>query len=274
MEEKGWDPHINRLLSTWFDPNFVGGFLAFTTCILFGIGLFNYKKIFKKPAASLMLAGTSIIVLCALYLTYSRSAYLACGIGIITITALRSKKLLLLGGLFVVLSFSAIGKVQTRFLDLWESFQSIIGLNDYATLFNADATSRLRLTSWQNAISIIKENPIIGVGYNSFKYAQWKAGLIDSLDAHSATGSDSTILTIFATTGILGLIAYLWFYIKALIGSLKNSHTSGYHLGLTGGLVALLIHSTFVNSLLFPHLLVFFWISLALSIKIPSHSSS
>ena len=34
-----------------------------------------------------------------------------------------------------------------------------------------------------------------------------------------------------------------------------------YNLGLAGGLVTLLFHATFVNSLLFPHILVFFWIS-------------
>ncbi len=29
MQEKGWDPHIGRMLSTWFDPNFLGGFFVF-----------------------------------------------------------------------------------------------------------------------------------------------------------------------------------------------------------------------------------------------------
>jgi len=30
MNELGWDPHEGRLLSTWFDPNYVG--------IYFGVG--------------------------------------------------------------------------------------------------------------------------------------------------------------------------------------------------------------------------------------------
>ncbi|EKD63044.1 MAG: O-antigen polymerase [uncultured bacterium] len=268
MQAEGWDPHINRLLSTWFDPNFVGGFLGFTICIIFGIGLKNYKKIPQKPIETGILATIAGVLLYALYLTYSRSAYLALGFGLLIITGIKSRKLLLAGAVLIAILFITMGKFQSRFLDLWESFQSLIGLNDYATLFNPDATSRLRLDSWQNAITIIKENPFFGVGYNSFRYAQWKAGLIESVDSHSATGSDSTILTIFATTGLLGLMAYIWFYGKALFDSFKASKHSGYALGLTGGLMTLLIHSTFVNSLLFPHILVFLWISLGLLVKI------
>lgn len=29
MQLSGWDPHIGRLLSTWFDPNFIGGVPGF-----------------------------------------------------------------------------------------------------------------------------------------------------------------------------------------------------------------------------------------------------
>jgi len=37
LAEFGFDPHINRLVSTWLDPNFIGGFFAFIICILLGI---------------------------------------------------------------------------------------------------------------------------------------------------------------------------------------------------------------------------------------------
>ncbi len=47
MMQEGWDPHINRLLSTWFDPNFVGGLLGFIICILFGLTIGD-KEITKK----------------------------------------------------------------------------------------------------------------------------------------------------------------------------------------------------------------------------------
>ncbi|KKT01911.1 MAG: O-antigen polymerase family protein [Candidatus Peregrinibacteria bacterium GW2011_GWF2_43_17] len=271
MMEEGWDPHINRLLSTWFDPNFVGGFLAFIICILFGIQISD-KKFYKHP----LLFISSLFLLFSLYLTYSRSAYLACGIGILVITALKSRKLFLLGMLTVTILFVTLGKAQERFLDLWESAKSILVQDGFNSYFNPDATSRLRVDSWQNALAIIKENFWFGCGYNAYKYSAWKLGMVADLEEHSSTGSDSSLLNIFATTGIFGFVAYLWFYMKALIIGFKNK-TDGYNLGLTGALIALLAHATFVNSLLFPHMLVFFWISLGLlnaSPNTPAHLSS
>ncbi len=271
MMAEGWDPHINRLLSTWFDPNFVGGLLGFVVCIWFGIFLSHYKKL--KPTGLIILLSAACILLSALYLTYSRSAYLACGIGLLVITAIKSRKLLILGIFSIGLVFLTMGQAQDRLVDLWESFQSILGTSNYASMFNTDATSRLRLESWQNAITVIKEHFWLGSGYNSYKYAQWKLGLINDIDLHHSTGSDSTLLNIFATTGLFGIISYLWFYGKAWITAFLQSSSSptfqsSYNLGLTGALIAILAHATFVNSLLFAHILVFFWISLGLSSKI------
>jgi len=258
MMEEGWDPHIGRLLSTWFDPNFIGGFLAFVICILFGMGISDIKNR-KTP----LLIIAAIVLVPALYLTYSRSAYLACGIGILVITALKSKKLFLFGMLGIAILFVTLGKAQERFLDLWESAKSILIKDGFNSYFNPDATSRLRVDSWQNAIAIIKENFWFGCGYNAYKYMSWKLGIIADIEEHSSTGSDSSILNIFATTGIFGLLAYLWFYFKALVVSIQN-RSDGYNLGMVGGLIALLAHSTFVNSLLFSHILIFFWIGLGL----------
>jgi len=36
MHEIGWDPHIGRLLSSWFDPNFLGGYFVFVLSLLGG----------------------------------------------------------------------------------------------------------------------------------------------------------------------------------------------------------------------------------------------
>ena len=37
---EGWDPHIGRLLSTWFDPNFIGGYLAFILPVILALSLY------------------------------------------------------------------------------------------------------------------------------------------------------------------------------------------------------------------------------------------
>ncbi|HMR01264.1 MAG TPA: hypothetical protein PKA32_02635, partial [Candidatus Gracilibacteria bacterium] len=60
-------------------------------------------------------------------------------------------------------------------------------------------------------------------------------------------------------------------YIFALTSSFQIWHNNkntplnrGYALGILGGMFALLVHSIFVNSLLFAPILLFFWIALAL----------
>lgn len=53
-ETQGYDPHLNRLVGSWLDPNFIGGLFAFviTLCSPFLIDLFQIipktKKLFQK----------------------------------------------------------------------------------------------------------------------------------------------------------------------------------------------------------------------------------
>ena len=54
-----------------------------------------------------------------------------------------------------------------------------------------------RIASWKKAWEIFSDNPIIGVGFNTYRYAQ-KA----SPESHAGAGSDSSILLVMATTGI------------------------------------------------------------------------
>ncbi|MFC1686679.1 hypothetical protein ACFLZS_02005 [Patescibacteria group bacterium] len=72
MQEEGWDPHKGRLLSTWFDPNFIGGFFAL--CFSLVLGLYYYLKNNLNTKLVLILTGATFAV--ATVLTYSRSAYL------------------------------------------------------------------------------------------------------------------------------------------------------------------------------------------------------
>ena len=84
MHLEGWDPHIGRLLSTWFDPNFIGGFLGFILSITIALGLYYWKE--KRTKLALVLGIIGFIGLIALYLTYSRSGYLTlmAGLGMLT----------------------------------------------------------------------------------------------------------------------------------------------------------------------------------------------
>jgi O-antigen ligase len=262
LEELGWDPHINRLVSTWLDPNFVGGLLAFMSSILLGITL-HLKKTSHKIGLITIIA----ILAAALFLTYSRSAYLAFGAGVIIISLLKSRKLLIIGLILTIIGIASSERAQERTAELTQSVTSIFT----ETAQTPDPTAKLRIKSWEQTLYLIQKRPLLGSGYNTLRSVNHREGFVTGTDIHSASGSDSSLLTILATTGILGFIPFLAIYIIAIRQSFKNWRNKslnplykGFSLGLLGAIPALLIHSVFVNSLLFPQILIFFWICLAL----------
>ena len=78
MSQYGWDPHQGRLLSTWYDPNFLGGFLGLSgVVILSRVLVFLKENKFWNNKNIILLSSWIIglvIVFGALMLTYSRSA--------------------------------------------------------------------------------------------------------------------------------------------------------------------------------------------------------
>lgn len=255
LEQIGWDPHNGRLLSTWFDPNFVGGLFAVALC-WFIPDLLPSKKLSSKIPTALLIT----ILLTALLLTYSRSAYLALLAGLGMLGLLRSKKLILIGALVILLGLSVSDRARERVVNLVHTGQALFGIG--AEL--PDATARLRLNSWNGAWTIIQDQPWLGIGYNSYRAAQGRYGFLDDLTKHSATGSDSTLLTIWATTGLFGLLAYLWILTTMLWNTFKHRE-NGLSVGIFCSIIAILVHSLFVNSLLYTPLLVFLYIALGLS---------
>lgn len=263
MHLKGWDPHIGRLLSTWFDPNFIGGYLSFLLCIFIAITLFYYRK--KNKKVFLVLAIICFLGLLALYLTYSRSGYLALIAGLGTLALLKSRKLLIAGALIIVLGFAVSPRVQQRFMDMWGSARVILGIDVQQTI---DPTARLRLYSWQFASEMIEDHPWIGVGYGRYAYEINYRGH-GLLSSHASGGSDSSLLTIWAQAGVFAFLSALAIGFVATVTSLKRAwkketFDSYLQSGLLAGFAGMMVHSVFVNSLLFPLMMVYLWFAMAL----------
>lgn len=276
LEEQGYDPHINRLVSTWLDPNFAGGLLAFVMSILLGITL-HIKKTKNKIGLLFIIA----ILGAALFLTFSRSAYLGLIAGVFIVSLLQSRKILLIAMFLFIIGLGISPRAQERVGELTQSVTSLIS----SSVDTPDPTAKLRLQSWGQTWEIIQKRPLIGSGYNNLRAVNYQEGFIKDVETHSGSGSDSSLLTILATTGIAGFIPYLLLLIiplKTAFNTWRNkkipAFSRGYSLGLLGGIAALLIHSIFVNSLLFPSILIFLWISLGLldvlSTKVGTQSPS
>ena len=302
LEEYGWDPHINRLVSTWLDPNFVGGYLAFIICIALGILLCLPKKSavsgatgHSAPAvraaeasnhdarsAKLPLLTLIAILTAALFFTYSRSAYLALAAGIIVISLLKNWKILLLSIVIFAVGIGVSPRADQRLGELYQSAASII----FNTSENPDPTARLRIKAYEQTWELVTMRPLLGSGYNTLRYTNVKEGFVENSQIHSAGGSDSSLLTILVTTGILGFVPFAMIFILMLgkfwtglkppaaniahtAATRSTAHHSfstlnplqqGLNLGMLGGTIALLVHSIFVNSLLFASIMIPFWI--------------
>lgn len=244
--EGGWDPHQYRLLSTFFDPNFVGGFLVV------GLNFVLASLLFKpKSKEKLALGLFAVTLITAVVLTFSRSSYLALFLSIFIFASLKSRKLFLGISVLLLTGFLLLPPVQARLIQT-------IGLDDSA---------KARIVSWQNAFQISKDNPIIGVGFNAYRFTQDRYGFFtgDPTGGHSGSGADSSLLLILATTGVVGLSSYLFILWGLFKESLRKRKTI-YGLAFLVSLGALLIHSQFVNSLLYPPIMAVFWVSAALMV--------
>lgn len=248
----GFDPHIGRLLGTWMDPNFVGGLLAFFLPLMIG---YCYQSACRKTHIWL----GALILLCvyALFLTFSRSAYLAGIGGLGLFFLLRDPKIILIGILLAGLGLATNDRAQQRVGELAGTMASVI-LRDTDEV---DATAKLRVQSWQRSLELWQKYPVLGIGYNTYRFRGAEEGVVDE-KYFSAGGSDSTLLTILVTTGVVGLIFFLWFYADLWVRNFVrwrraprvSSFLSGgeLYLGFVAGWSAILVHSVFVNSLLFP----------------------
>ena len=202
----GWDDHLLRMIGTFLDPTFLG--------LIFVLG--SVIAINKNKNKSLLFLVVSIAF------TYSRISYL-----LISLLLLFKKKYvaLLILGLSILMLPKMIGE----------------GTNLART-----ASGFNKLENYKETIEIIKKSPVVGVGYNNICAAR-KFYLNDlNTDSHSCSGSDSSILFLIATTGVVGFILFTNF-----IFNLPRSKT------LIVSFMIILIHSLFANSMFYSHIM--FW---------------
>jgi O-antigen ligase len=244
--EGGLDPHTGRLLGTWLDPNFMAGFLAFILPILIGYG-YESKKKKSKIALGLIVCA----FLGALFLTFSRSGYLAAGTGLVVFFILRDPKILLVGGIIAIIGIASNERAQKRLESLSSTISSIV----FQNTDEIDPTANLRIQSWTKSFELWKKYPITGIGYNTYRYRATEEGIVDE-NYFSSGGSDSTHLTILVTTGIGGFLIFLWFYGTLVVHTMRAFFRSqkSLFLGFSSGLFALFVHGFFVNSIFFPFL--------------------
>lgn len=253
----GWDDHLFRLFSTFLDPNFTAAQINLFIFLLFG--LFFAKNIFGTNH-KIILSAMIFVSFVALLLTYSRSGYLMFISGsIINLWLLNKKKFIGIMLSLLIVGIIIIPKnLDSSGVQLWRT-----------------ASINARFESVYRVSKVIKENPILGVGFNALRYAQRDYGYLESnswMYSHSGAGTDNSFLFVFATTGILGLIAYIYLKLTIIKISFNSYSVKGsselqkvLSIVILSSIGGLFINSLFINSLFYPPIMFWMWTIIGLA---------
>jgi O-antigen ligase len=247
----GWDEHMYRIFSTFLDPNFTGAFLVLYLLFILGFLMEAVKK--KEKRKKIFCSIFSIIILIAIFLTYSRSAWLMLFVSTISFFMLikQIKFVLIVGGVICLFFVAVLPLTNTENTNLFRT-----------------ASSTSRLESAASALFIIQKQPILGVGFNSYRYAKNRYGIKQGWSkapSHADAGVDNSFLFVLATTGIVGFVAYgyLWFtLIQQTVIRYKKNNLAGAL--ILSSILGLCIHALFINSLFFAPLMFWIWILIPL----------
>ena len=249
------DPHINRIISTYLDPNYLSAILIIPINLTL-ILILKEKKKLKFLISFLLLVATLIG-------TVSRSGLIGLAISLgITLTfsmiGVNTKKEIVFNKIILLLFIILIIIIPMVIyfnLDSSRVLQRIIGFRD-------DPSAIARFLSWQESFSIIKENKIIGIGYNMLGF------YTGNLKTMTSFGVDASLLLIAITTGVIGLILYLFYYIKKLYILIRYMKKDKYIFSsLIGIILASIVMSMFNNLLFYPLWIIPFFIVINFSVR-------
>jgi len=178
FDVSNWDPHLYRLVSTFFDPTFTGLIYLF-----FIVKLFLDKKIpYRWPLL--------IVTYIAMVLTYSRSSYLTFLLAF-TFIAINLKKL-------KIFLFSFLLITITIFLLPRQPGEG--------TKLERTSSIQAKIENYKEGWQMFIKSPLIGFGYNNLSFIRDTK----NPDSHDNSGFDGSIMTLLTTTGIIGTIIFLF----------------------------------------------------------------
>jgi hypothetical protein len=240
LKYSGWDDHRDRLAGMFLDPGFTGIMLVFGFILSFD------KFIKLKKAGYLLL--TAFFGATTL-LTYSRASYLALTVSIsyyILKLKLGTKHFLV--ALFLI--FLGIFMLPRPQGGEGVKLERVFSISS-------------RLDNYVETLNVFQKYPVFGVGYNNICWERFTKNPNIEADSHSCFGSDSSLLlflSTFGTVGLLILLGVIYKFNKLIVGG-------RYQNLLKTSLIAVLVHSTFSNSLFYPWVMGYLAILLALNLS-------
>ena len=243
LKDIGWDDHFGRLVGTFLDPGFTGLILVFGFLLILS-KLLKLRKISMVPLA--------IFLFLSVTFTYSRASLLALLVSV-SYLFVKKKKYLYILVLFLLLLLTSLFLPRSKGEGV--RLERVSSIN-------------LRVKNYEETLRIFGKHPLFGVGFNNLCALKLRGQNISLLKYHSCSGSDSSILLILTTTGVVGFIIFLssiWKIFKILPKSRVAT-------ALLACFVALIVHSLFVNSLFYPWVMGYLAILTGVTFSLPSGS--
>lgn len=248
-----WDDHLYRLAGTVFDPGFMGILMVFGSLIT----LIVYRKTKKK----LFIVYFLLFFLTCLF-TYARASYIALTTGMffiiqsIIVKNFKGRSRIRSGMTIVGVFVSIVFLISVLLYLLPRAASEGVLLERTNSIFE-------KYKNYKETIGIVSDNPVLGTGFNTLCSERTIRFGGKGFESHACSGSDSSILFILATVGVVGGIVLL----NALIQIPKYIKKSEYSKMLLACSTTLFVHSLFLNSLFYTWVMGVMATLLALNVK-------
>lgn len=261
--------YTDRVFSTVGYPISLAAYLT----LMMGATLALYFKTQARWERWVWLAVMALMGACWLY-TYTRGAMLGCAVALPVVLFLAYRRLGSIRPLLVPVAVMLVGVLAAHLanpqsMNVFDRFaQTNLAATPEEMPEGGDLSVTTRLLMWRDIIPVIAERPLIGHGPDNF-IQPFKRHEGEDLKSFFPQGTiidkaHNELLQVAATTGLLGLAAYLWIFISYF----RHAYRSGGWalLALSGGVLAYILQlQTWVTSVTTG---VTFWALLGVSVAV------
>jgi O-antigen ligase len=245
----------DRISGTWVSPNDFAWCLTFILPIALSI-LFSGIKPFYKLLCGL----TFFLSSASLMWSNSRGGWISLGIGVLfgslfVFNKIKGKKGLIKTFIWIVFVLILISPLFPR---LSNKFVARFGGSDRGS-------AQSRLPQYNVAYSIIRSNPIIGVGVNNYTEVMHDYDITtdEGLESITPNAVHNIFLHIAAEMGILGIVTFIWFITTIFVEGMASISKGGFMaytvIGMLAGIMAFLVHGMVDTASLGSKLYMFVW---------------
>jgi O-antigen ligase len=251
-----------RAYGSFGQPNPFAGYLGYLAPVAASLALWSAAQRWRERTlgrlmATLALIAVTIVLTAGILMSWSRGGWLALAAAFAVVAGLRNRRTVLITAALIVLLLVGAGQFGTGWLPpaiagrMQDLGSYVAGPDPGRTEITDENFSVLeRLAHWQAGLHMLEDKPWLGVGignyaasYASYPQPHW----------YEALGHAHNVFVNFAAeTGVLGLAAFLAFWIGAAIFAARLSWAragwiSAMALGVLGTWAYLSVHSLFDN---------------------------